>query len=150
MCGDKAKQTATISGLDPATRYLFRVCAVGQIVVSQYSNSLSETTKPTSPPGKLPFEVATTDAITIGFAKPKNIGEEDKIEKYKIKLSANSQHMVQVLQCTEDAPLTCTIEGLQVGVRYKFRVSAMGGREGDSVQSERTDPLQTTLPPKKI
>ncbi|XP_067048130.1 neoverrucotoxin subunit alpha-like [Acropora muricata] len=152
VCGNRAKQTATISGLDPATRYLFRVCAVRQIVVSQYSDTLSETTKPTSPPGKLPFEAATPDAITIGFANPKTIGEGDKIEKYEVKLSANSQHMVQVLQCTEDAPLTCAIEGLQAGVRYEFRVTAMGCREGDrdSVQSDRTDPLQTTLPPKRI
>ncbi|XP_074607528.1 cytolytic toxin-alpha-like [Acropora palmata] len=152
VCGNRAKQTATISGLDPATRYLFRVCAVRQIVVSQYSDTLSETTKPTSPPGKLPFEAATPDAIAIGFANPKTIGEGDKIEKYEVKLSANSQHMVQVLQCTEDAPLTCAIEGLQAGVRYEFRVTAMGCREGDrdSVQSDRTDPLQTTLPPKRI
>ena len=48
-CGKEAKKTATISGLQPATSYLVRVCAVGQIVVSQYSNTLSATTKPTSP-----------------------------------------------------------------------------------------------------
>ncbi|CAH3182361.1 unnamed protein product, partial [Porites evermanni] len=47
-CGKEAKKTATISGLQPATSYLVRVCAVGQIVVSQYSNTLSATTKPTS------------------------------------------------------------------------------------------------------
>ena len=32
VCGNEAKQTATVSGLNPATRYLFRVSAVGQIV----------------------------------------------------------------------------------------------------------------------
>ena len=150
VCGNKAKQTATISRLDPATRYLFRVCAVGQIVVSQYSDILSETTKPTSPPGKPSFVASTTDTITIAFAKPKNIGEGVKIDKYKIKWSVNSQLMEQVQQYTEDASLTCTIEGLQAGVPYKFSVIAICGREGDSAPSDLSDPLQTTLPPNEF
>ncbi|XP_067033106.1 uncharacterized protein [Acropora muricata] len=150
VCGNKAKQTATISGLNSATRYLFRVCAVAKIVVSQYSETLSESTKPTSPPGKPSFEAATTDTITIAFAKPKNIGEGVKIEKYKIEWSANSQHMEQVLQYTEDALPTCTIEALQAEVPYKFRVIAICGREGESVPSDLSDPLQTTLPPTKF
>ena len=57
-CGKEAKKTATISGLQPATRYLVRVCAVGQIVVSQYSSTLSVITKPTSPPGKPIFDTS--------------------------------------------------------------------------------------------
>ena len=150
VCGNKAKQTATISGLNPATRYFFRVCALGQIVVSQYSDTLSETTKPTSPPGKPSFVAATSDTITIAFAKPKNIGEGVKIEKYKIEWSADSQLMEQVLQYTEDPSLSCTIEGLQAGVPYKFRVIAICGREGDSVPSDFSDPLQITLHPKKF
>ena len=150
VCGNKAKQTATISRLDPATRYLFRVCAVGQIVVSQYSDILFETTKPTSPPGKPSFVASTTDTITIAFAKPKNIGEGVKIDKYKIKWSVNSQLMEQVQQYTEDASLTCTIEGLQAGVPYKFSVIAICGREGDSAPSDLSDPLQTRLPPKEF
>ena len=149
-CGNNAQQTATISGLNPATRYLFRVCAVGQIVVSQYSDTLSEITKPTSPPGKPSFVAATTDTITITFAKPKNIGEGVKIEKYKIEWSDNSQHMEQVVQYTEDASLTCTIEGLQAEVRYKFSVIAICGREGDSAPSDLSDPMQSSLPPKEF
>ncbi|XP_067033103.1 uncharacterized protein [Acropora muricata] len=150
VCGNEAKQTATVSGLNPATRYLFRVSAVGQIVVSQYSDTLSETTKPTSPPGKPSFVAATTDTITIAFERPKNIGEGVKIEKYKIEWSTNSQHVEQLLQYTEDALLTCTIEGLQAEVPYTFRVIAICGREGDSAPSDLSDPLQTTLPPPKF
>ena len=150
VCGNEAKQTATISGLNPATRYLFRVCAVGKIVVSQYSETLSESTKPTSPPGKPSLDAATTDTITIAFAKPKNIGEGVKIEKYKIEWSANSQHMEQVLQYTEDALPTCTIEALQAEVPYKFRVIAICGREGESAPSDLSDSLQTSLPPTKF
>ncbi|XP_015762201.1 PREDICTED: uncharacterized protein LOC107341308 [Acropora digitifera] len=150
VCGNEAKQTATVSGLNPATRYLFRVCAVGQIVVSQCSDTLSETTKPTSPPGKPSLVAATTDTITIAFERPKNIGEGVKIEKYKIEWSTSSQHMEQVLQYTEDALATCTIEGLQTEVPYKFRVIAICGREGDSEPSDLSDPLQTTQPRKKF
>ena len=150
VCGNKAKQTATVSGLNPATRYLFRVCAVGQIVVSQYSDTLSETTKPTSPPGKPSFVAATTDTITIAFERPRNIGEGVKIEKYKVEWSANSQHMEQILQYTEDTSLTSTIEGLQAGVPYKFRVIAICGRKGDSAPSDLSDPLQARLPPNEF
>ena len=146
-CGKEAKKTATISGLQPATSYLVRVCAVRQIVVSQYSNTLSVTTKPTSPPGKPTFAAATTETITIAFTKPKSIGQGVNIEKYKIKWIFNSQQMEQFLRYTEDASLTCTIEGLQVGVPYNFSVTAICGSEGDSNPSDLSNPLQTMLPP---
>ena len=149
VCGNEAEKTAVVSGLNPATRYLFRVCAVGQVVVSQYSDTLSETTKPTSPPGKPSFVAATTGTITIAFAKPKNIGEGVIIEKYKIEWSANCQHMEQILPYTEDASPTCTIEGLQSDVPYRFRVIAICGR-GDSEPSDLSDPLQTTPPAPKF
>ena len=125
-CGKEAKKTATISGLQPATSYLVRVCAVGQIVVSQYSNTLSATTKPTSPPGKPTFADATTDIVTVAFTKPKGI------EKYKIEWISNSKRMQQFLKFTEDASLTCTIKGLQAGVPYNFTVTAIRGGKGDS------------------
>ena len=147
-CGEETRKTTTISGLQPATRYLVRVCAVGQIVVSPYSNTLSATTKPTSPPGKPTFAAATTDTITIAFTKPKNIGQGVNIVKYKIEWIFNSQQMEQFLNYTEDASLTCTINGLQAGVPYNFSVTAICGSEGDSNPSDPSDPLQTMVPPK--
>ena len=149
-CGKDTKKTATISGLQPATNYLVRVCAVGQIVVSQYSNTLSATTKPTSPPGKPTLEAATTDTITIAFTKPKRIGQGVNIEKYKITWIFNSQQMEQFLHYPEDASLTCTIKGLQARVPYNFRVTAICGSKGDSNPSDPSDPLQTMVPPKKF
>ena len=149
-CGKEATKTAALSGLQPATSYLVRVCAVGQIVVSQYSNTLSATTKPTSPPGKPTFAAATTDTITIAFTKPKNIGRGVNIVKYKIEWIFNSQQMEQFLNYTEDASLTCTIKGLQAGVPYNFSVTAICGSEGDSNPSDLSDPLQTMVPPKKF
>ena len=149
-CGKEAKKTATISGLQPATNYLVRVCAVRQIVVSQCSNTLSATTKPTSPPGKPTFEAATTDTITIAFTKPKSIGQGVNIEKYKIAWIFNSQQMEQFLHYTEDESLTCTIKGLQAGVPYNFSVTAICGSEGDSNASDLSNPLQTMLPPTKF
>ena len=149
-CGKEAKKTATISGLQPATSYLVRVCAVGQIVVSQYSNTLSATTKPTSPPGKPNFTAATTDTISITFTKPKSIGRGVNIEKYKIEWIFNSQQMKQFLHYTEDASLTCTIKGLQGGVPYNFSVTAICGSEGDSNPSDLSNPLQTMVPPTKF
>lgn len=149
-CGKETKKTATISGLQPATSYLVRVCAVGQIVVSQYSNTLSATTKPTSPPGKPTFAAATTDTITIAFTKPKSIGQGVNIEKYKIEWIFNSKQMEQFLQYTENTSLTCTINGLQKGVPYKFSVTAICGGEGDSNPSDLSDPLQTIVPPAKF
>ena len=149
-CGKEAKKTATISGLQPATNYLVRVCAVRQIVVSQCSNTLSATTKPTSPPGKPTFSAATTDTITIVFTKPKRIGQGVNIEKYKIEWIFNSQQMEQILHYTEDASLTCTIEGLQAGVLYNFSVTAICGSKGDSNPSDPSDPLQTMVLPTKF
>ena len=149
-CGKDTKKTATISGLQPATNYLVRVCAVGQIVVSQYSNTLTATTKPTSPPGKPTFAAATTDTITIAFTKPKSIGQGVNIVKYKIEWIFNSQQMEQFLNYTEDASLTCTIKDLQAGVPYNFSVTAICGSEGDSNPSDPSDPLQTMVPPKKF
>ena len=149
-CGKEAKKTATIYGLQPATSYLVRVCAVGKIVVSQYSNTLSANTKPTSPPGKPTFAAATTDTITIAFTKPKNIGQGVNIEKYKIQWVFNSQQMEQFLHYTEDASLTCTIKGLQAGVPYHFSVTAICGSEGDSNPSDLSNPLQTMVPPTKF
>ena len=149
-CGKEAKKTANISGLQPATSYLVRVCAVGQIVVSQYSDTLSATTKPTSPPGKPTFADATTDTITIAFTKPKSIGQGVNIEKYKIAWIFNSQQMEHFLHYTEDASLTCTIKGLQAGVPYNFSVTAICGSEGDSNPSDPSDPLQTIVPPRKF
>ena len=124
-CGNEAEQTTTVSALQPAIKYLFRVCAMGQIVVSQYSDTLCETTKPTSPPGKPSFVAATTDTITIAFTEPDNIGEGIEIEKYKIEWSTSSQQMEQAPQYTEGATLTCKIKSLQGGVLYKFRVTAI-------------------------
>ena len=149
-CGKEAKKTATISGLQPATSYLVRVCAVGQIVVSQYSNTLSATTKPTSPPGKPTFAAATTDTITIAFTKPKSIGKGVIIEKYKIAWIFNSQQMEQFLHYTEDASLTCTIKGLQAGVPYNFSVTAICGSKGDSNPSDPSDPQIPVIAPRKF
>ena len=149
-CGKDTKKTATISGLQQATNYLVRVYAVRQIVVSQCSNTLSATTKPTSPPGKPALAAATTDAITIAFTKPKSIGQGVNIVKYKIEWIFNSQQMEQFLNYTEDASLTCTIKGLQAGVPYNFSVTAICGSEGDSNPSDPSDPLQTMVPPKKF
>ena len=149
-CGKEAKKTSSISGLQPATSYLVRVCAVEQIVVSQYSNTLSATTKPTSPPGKPTFADATNDTITIAFTKPKSIGQGVNIEKYKVEWMFSSQRMEQFLHYTEDASLTCTIKGLQAGVPYHFSVTAICGSEGDSNPSDPSDPLQTMVPPTKF
>ena len=149
-CGKEATKTAALSGLQPATSYLVRVCAVGQIVVSQYSNTLYATTKPTSPPGKPNFTAATTDTITIAFTKPKSIGQGVNIEKYKIEWMFSSQQMEQFLHYTEDESLTCTIKGLQAGVPYNFSVTAICGSEGDSNASDLSNPLQTMLPPTKF
>ena len=149
-CGKEAKKTATISGLQPATSYLVRVQAVRQIVVSLYSDTLSATTKPTSPPGKPTFATATIDTITIAFTKPESIGQGVNIEKYKIEWMFNSQQMEQFLPYTEDASLTCTIKGLQEGVPYNFRVTAICGSEGESNPSDLSNPLQTMVPPAKF
>ena len=83
-CGDEMKQKATICGLQPATDYLLRLCAEGQIVFSQYSDETSATTLPTSPPGK-PLSTATTgDTITIAFTKPSHVGNGVRIESTRL------------------------------------------------------------------
>ena len=144
-CSKEVRQTTTISGLQPATDYSFRVCAVGQIVVSQYSDVISATTKPTSPPGKPLSTAVTADTITIAFTKLKHIGNGVKIESYKIEWSKDDRWMEENTQCTEDASLPYTVKGLQRGESYKFRVTTICGSAGQSKASDLSDLVSTML-----
>ena len=145
-CSNEVKQTATISGLQAATNYSFRVCAVAQIVVSQYSEVISATTKPTSPPGKPKSIAATADTITIVFTKPSFVGNGVNIENYKIEWIKDDQWMEENSRYTEDGCLTHTVEGLQQGVSYQFRVTAICGSAGPSEASSLSEKVTTTLP----
>ena len=49
-------------------------------------------------------------------------------------------------QFTEDESLICTVKGLQQGVSYKFRVTAICGSAGESEASNLSNPLSVVLP----
>ena len=142
-CLEEDNQKASITGLQPGTNYLFRVCAVRHIIVSEFSEAASVSTKPTSPPGKPRVISSTASSITIDFTKPDLIGKDVKIEKYKIEWGQDGKTQASSIY-TEDATTTFTIKNLQKEMSYVIQVTASCGDTGESVASSPSDPVTTS------
>jgi hypothetical protein len=152
--GSEGQQTATLTELQPATKYLIRVCAVEKIIVSQYSDEFSATTKPASPPGEPQLIKATSDSLTISFIKPQRIGTNGIIN-YKVEWSSDSSWTTGNVQHTEGSTPTFTLKHLDPLTSYIFRVTANCGEAGESNVSPCSDAFSTnaqilTFQPGKI
>jgi hypothetical protein len=151
----EGQQTAILTGLQPATKYIIRVCAVRRIIVSEYSEVFPATTKPASPPGKPELNEVTFDSLTIGFAKPQRLGKDVQIINYKVECSSDTSWTTRNVQHTEDSKPTFTLKNLDPLTSYFFKVSANCGDAGESNTSPSSDPFTTfaqipTFQPDKI
>ena len=142
----EGQKTATLTGLQPATNYIIRVCAVRKIIVSEYSEVFSATTKPASPPGKPQLNEATLDSLTIGFAKPQRLGKDVQIINYKVEWSSDTSWTTRNEQHTEDSTPTFTLKNLDPLTSYFFKVAANCGDAGESNTSPSSDEFTTSVP----
>ena len=138
-----SQQTVTLTKLQPATNYIVRVCAVEKIIVSEYSDEFSATTKPASPPGKPQLNRATSDSLTISFTKPERIGTNVRIINYKVEWSSDPNWTTRNVQHTDDSTPTLTLEHLTPSLFYVFRVAANCGDAGESNTSPCSDAFLT-------
>ena len=151
----EGQQTATLTELQPATNYIIQVCAVREIIVSEYSEVFSATTKPASPPGKPELNEATPDSLTIGFAKPQRLEKDVQIINYKVECSNDTSWTTRNEQHTEDSTPTFTLKNLDPLTSYFFKVTANCGDAGESNTSPSSDAFSTsaqipTFQPDKI
>ena len=142
--GGDGQQTITIAGLQPATRYVIRVCTVLKIIVSEYSEEFSVTTKPTSPPGKPQLTGATADSLTIGFAVPQRLGKDVQIVNYKIEWSSDARWTCSNVQHTKDSTPVFTFKGLDPLSSYFFKVTANCGVAGESNAGPSSEAFSTS------
>ena len=139
----EGQQRTTLTELQPATKYVIRVCAVQKIIVSEYSDVLFATTKPASPPGKPQLDKATFDSLTIGFTKPQSLGTDVQIINYKIEWSSDPSWKTKKVLYTEDSKPTVTLKHLDPSKSYVFRVTANCGDAGESNASPYSDAFST-------
>ena len=140
----EGQQTTTLTGLEPATKYVIRVCSLQKITVSEYSEEISATTKPASPPGKPQLTGATFDSLTISFAQPQRLGHEVQIINYKIEWSRDTSWTTSNIQHTEDFTPTFTLKGLDPLTSYIFKVTANCGVAGESNAGPSSEAFSTS------
>ena len=151
----EGQQTAILTGLQPATKYVIRVCAVRKIIVSEYSEIISASTRPASPPGKPQLNEATSNSLTIGFTKPQHLGTDVQIINYKVEWSSDASWTTGNVHHTEDSTPTFTLKHVDPLMSYIFKVTANCGDAGESNVSPCSDAFSTlaqipTFQPDKI
>lgn len=142
--GGEGQQTITLSGLEPATKYVIRVCTVLKIIVSEYSEEFVATTKPASPPGKPELTGATSNSLTISFAEPQRLGKDVQIINYKVEWSDDTRWTTKNVQHTKDSTPAFSLERLYPSSSYFFQVTANCGVAGESNASPSSEAFSTT------
>ena len=142
--GDESQQVTTIIGLEPATKYLIRVCTVLKIIVSEYSETLSATTKPASPPGKPQLTGATSNSLTIGFSQSHRLGKDVQITNYKVEWSSDVRWTTSNVQHTKDSTPSFTLMHLDPLSLYFFKVTANCGVAGESNAGPTSEAFSTS------
>lgn len=142
--GGDGQQTTTLIGLEPATKYVIRVCTVLKIVASEYTEEFYATTKPASPPGKPQLTDATADSLTIGFAIPQRLGKDVQIINYKVEWSSDARWTSSNVQHTKDTTPVFTLKRLDPLSSYFFKVTANCGVAGESNAGPSSKALSTS------
>ena len=144
--GDESQQVTTITGLEPATKYLIRVCTVLKIIVSEYCKTLSATTKPASPPGKPQLTGATSNSLTIGFSQSHRLGKDVQITNYKVEWSSDARWTPSNvrIQHTKDSTPSFTLKHLDPLSLYFFKVTANCGVAGESNAGPPSEAFSTS------
>ncbi|XP_051899563.1 uncharacterized protein LOC127585889 [Pristis pectinata] len=130
-----------ISGLQLHQEYHFRYRAVTKVGVSKVSDSYTDMTRPTSPPGKPVFQDFSSRAMLFWDA-PTQIGANVKIVQYRIEyreetaVGSNTEGGLWEEVKTTDSQCHYHFEGLKPNTVYSVRVSADCGEAGSSTPSE--------------
>ncbi|XP_028408061.1 uncharacterized protein LOC114530661 [Dendronephthya gigantea] len=148
----EVRNSVTLTELKLATKYFIRICAVRKIIVSEYSEIFSASTKPASPPGKPELKEATSESLTIVFKEPQRLGKDVQIVNYKVEWSQDDWKTRKMEQ-THDARYT--VKNLHPSMSFVFRVTADCGDAGESNNSPSSDVFSTfarkpTFQPYKI
>ena len=139
---DGERQMATLTSLEPATKYIIRVCSFLKIIVSGYSDVLTATTKPASAPGRPEIIEAACNSLTVSFSMPEHLGKDIQIVSYKVEYSSDNWNTRKV-QHTKDAALTYTLKHLQPSTSYIMKVTASCGHDGESNASPSSEVFST-------
>jgi uncharacterized delta-60 repeat protein len=130
---DLSLTSEELSGLNPNTKYYYRVRAINISGQSGYSNVISVTTLPNTPIANAPSEVNTS-----GFtANWKSLGTNNNI-KYLLEVS--NDNFITLLPNFQNpiTAITLIINGLTEGTIYQYRVRAVN----DGGVSPYSNPIQ--------
>jgi len=127
-----ADTSHTVRDLEPGTKYVFRVIALGEHGESAASKPVSIRTETMPSPTNL-TAVSTTDSVTISWDAP----GDGSITGYKILYrTPPTQSALEVLvNDTGSADTSHTVRDLEPGTKYVFRVIALG-EHGESAASK--------------
>ncbi|XP_028407935.1 uncharacterized protein LOC114530563 [Dendronephthya gigantea] len=150
----EVRNFVTLTDLKLGTKYFIRINAVRKIIVSEYSEVFSASTKPASPPGKPEVQEATSESLTIVFKEPQRLAKNVQIVNYKVEWSQDDWKNRKMKQ-TDDATPKYTLKNLHPSMSFVFRVTANCGDAGESKNSPSSDSFSTssqkpTFQPDKI
>jgi uncharacterized delta-60 repeat protein len=130
---DLSLRSEQVSGLNPNTKYYYRVRAVNGSGQSGYSNVISITSLPNPPIATAPSQVNTS-----GFtANWQSVGINNNIQYL---LEVSNDNFISLLPNFQDpiTAITLTINGLTEGTIYQYRVRAVN----DGGVSSYSNPIQ--------
>ena len=113
-----------ITGLKPATKYMFRLKAVNSVGVSKVSSSASFTTFATAPaiPTNLLVKSQTASSLTLTWTAPSNGGT--RIIDYRVEYSLDQGESWLIVAKNAASSASATLRGLNSKTSYLFRVTA--------------------------
>ncbi len=142
-----AASSYTVTGLEPNTKYAFRIIALsdhGESDTSYFVNVRTERAPPPAAPTNLTATAVTTDSVTLSW----DGAGDDAVTGYKILSRILApQHSLGVLVAdTGSAASSYTVTGLEPNTKYAFRIIALSDHgESDTsyfvnVRTERAPP----------
>ncbi len=122
----------TSSGLEPGTRYYYRVCAYNDAGSSAYSNEANAITGGAVPdaPGSLTAKAVTSTRIDLSWTD-----RSDNEKGFKIERRTSSGSYSQIAAVGANAT-SYTSSGLEPGTRYYYRVCAYNDAGSSAYSNE--------------
>ncbi len=142
-----AKNTYTVSGLEPNTKYAFRIIALsdhGESKISYFASIRTERVPPPAVPTNLTAAAVTADSVTLTWDDP----GDDAITGYKIlsRIPSPETDLSVLVADTGSAKNTYTVSGLEPNTKYAFRIIALSDHGESkisyfaSIRTERVPP----------
>ena len=127
----------TVTGLPPDVERFFRLAAITEAGVGEYSDAVRVKTNPTvpDPPSVVTALALSTSAISIAWNPPRNTGgRSTALTGYRIEVFRGSEWTV-LRSSTRSLETQYTHSGLEPGTEYHYRIRALN-RVGMSEPSE--------------